>query len=92
MQFEATITSKGQVTIPARLREKLNLNDGDKVEFYVDHDGRVMMRPRQRSARAFLDALEPRHADPSLASDDDAIAKAIEERDAKTRRRKVKAG
>ena len=92
MHFEATITSKGQVTLPARLRAKLNLNDGDKVEFYVDHEGHIMMRPRNRSAKGFLDALEPRRPDPALASDDAAIAKAVEERDARTRRRKAKAG
>ena len=74
MQFEATITSKGQVTLPARLRERLNLKDGDKVEFYVDHEGRTMIRPRVRTTEEFLAALEPRQPDPTLASDDDAIA------------------
>jgi antitoxin PrlF len=91
MHFEATITSKGQVTLPVRLRERLNLRDGDKVEFYVDHDGRIMMRARNRSAKGFLDALEPRRADPAVGSDDEAIAKAIGQRDARTRRRKAKA-
>ena len=91
MQFEATVTSKGQVTLPARLRERLNLKDGDKVEFYVDHEGRIMMRPRNRSAKGFLEALEPRRPDPAFDSDDAAIAAAVEQRDARTRRRKAKA-
>ena len=92
MQFEATVTSKGQVTIPARLREKLNLKDGDKVEFHVDHEGRIMMRPRNRSTKGFLEALEPRRPDPAFGNDDEAIAAAVEARDARTRRRKAKAG
>jgi len=29
----AKITSKGQLTIPKKLREELNLNPGDRVEF-----------------------------------------------------------
>ncbi len=29
----ATITAKGQITIPLRLRKKLHLNVGDKIEF-----------------------------------------------------------
>lgn len=91
MHFEATITSKGQVTLPARLRVRLKLQDGDKVEFYVDHEGRVMMRPRNRSPKRFLDVLQPRRPDPTIGSDDEAVAQAVEERDAKTRRRKVKA-
>ena len=43
MHFVATISSKGQITLPARLRDKLKLEEGDKVEFYVDHKGRVMI-------------------------------------------------
>jgi antitoxin PrlF len=92
MPFEATVTSKGQITIPAQLRARLNMKDGDKVEFYSDHEGRIMMRPRNRSPAAFLGALEPRAPDPSIGSDDDAIAKAVAERDARSRRRKAKAG
>jgi antitoxin PrlF len=91
MHFEATVTSKGQITIPAQLRAHLKLKDGDKVEFYADHGGRIMMRPRNRSATEFLDALEPRVPDPSIGSDDEAIAQAIAERDARSRRRKAKA-
>jgi AbrB family looped-hinge helix DNA binding protein len=60
---EATVTSKGQITIPAQLRARLNLKDGDKVEFYADHEGRIMMRPRNRSPAAFLGAAcaRPQH-------------------------------
>jgi AbrB family looped-hinge helix DNA binding protein len=29
----ATITSKGQITIPLRVRQKLNLKTGDQLEF-----------------------------------------------------------
>jgi antitoxin PrlF len=92
MHFEATVTSKGQITIPAQLRAHLNLKDGDKVEFYADHEGRIIMRPRNRSAAAFLAALEPRTPDPSISSDDEAIAKAVGERDARSRRRRTKVG
>jgi len=91
VHFVATISSKGQITLPARLRDKLKLEEGDKVEFYVDHKGRVMMRPRKRSAQGFLDSLPPRKPDPDLESEDAAIAKAVEERDAKSRRREARA-
>ena len=42
--FEVTLTSKGQITIPAELRAKLNLKEGDKLEFYMDRSGRVLVR------------------------------------------------
>lgn len=41
----ATITSKGQTTIPKEIREKLKLHTGDKVDFVMGADGMVMLRP-----------------------------------------------
>ena len=39
--FEATMTSKGQVTVPARLRSALGLKSGDKLVFRRGKDGKV---------------------------------------------------
>lgn len=39
----ATITSKGQITIPKEVRDRLGLKPGDRVEIYVDHDGRAVI-------------------------------------------------
>ena len=38
----AKVTSKGQVTIPAGIRKKLNLKEGDKVIF-IEKDGQVVI-------------------------------------------------
>lgn len=38
--FEATITSKGQVTVPKEIRQRLGVRAGGKVRFSVE-DGRV---------------------------------------------------
>jgi AbrB family looped-hinge helix DNA binding protein len=38
-----TVTSKGQVTIPQALRERLGIVPGSKVEFDLAEDGRVVM-------------------------------------------------
>jgi AbrB family looped-hinge helix DNA binding protein len=38
------VTSKGQVTIPKRVRDLLNIRPGSAVEFHVDPDGRVTLR------------------------------------------------
>jgi len=37
----ATMTTKGQVTIPKALRDKLNLRAGDKLDFRLDDDGEL---------------------------------------------------
>lgn len=42
----ATLTSKGQVTIPKRIREELGLEAGTEVEFILDDDGSLRVRPK----------------------------------------------
>jgi AbrB family looped-hinge helix DNA binding protein len=45
------VTSKGQVTIPKRVRELLDIRPGSAVEFHVDPDGRVTLRGVARRRR-----------------------------------------
>ncbi len=40
----AKVTSKGQITIPAEVRNALELKPGTKVVFYPDADGGFVMR------------------------------------------------
>jgi AbrB family looped-hinge helix DNA binding protein len=42
------LTTKGQVTIPKRLRDHLGLKPGSFVEFELTADGRVFLKTRQR--------------------------------------------
>ncbi len=39
-----TMTSKGQVTIPKLVRERLGLTQGSRVEFNLDDRGEVVIR------------------------------------------------
>jgi antitoxin PrlF len=39
-----TLTSKGQVTIPKRVRDALQLSPGDGVEFELNEQGHVVVR------------------------------------------------
>jgi AbrB family looped-hinge helix DNA binding protein len=47
--FNATITSKGQTTIPKEVREALALQSQDRLTFTVLPDGTVIMRAKKRS-------------------------------------------
>ena len=44
----ATLTSKGQVTIPKAVRNSLHLLAGDKIEFVVTEDKEALLRPVTR--------------------------------------------
>ena len=41
----ATLTTKGQVTIPKTVRESLKLNTGDKIEIIVTDQREAIIRP-----------------------------------------------
>jgi len=44
----ATITSKGQVTIPKKVRDSLGLRTGDKIEFVIGQQGELAVWPVTR--------------------------------------------
>ena len=47
----ATLTSKGQITIPADVRRALNVQTGDRVEFVQIEPGRFELVAATRSVR-----------------------------------------
>ena len=44
----ATLTSKGQITIPKEIRERLLLHAGDKLDFRMTEAGDVILTPVTR--------------------------------------------
>jgi antitoxin PrlF len=52
MPASSKISSKGQVTLPREIRERLGLRTGDRVEFLVD-DGRTVIRPARAVENPF---------------------------------------
>lgn len=47
----ATVTAKGQVTVPAEARRRLGITAGTKLEFLITEDGRLEVIPRAGSVR-----------------------------------------
>jgi len=45
----ATLTSKGQLTIPKTVRDTLNLHSGDRVAFIVRGDEEAVLKPVTKS-------------------------------------------
>jgi AbrB family looped-hinge helix DNA binding protein len=56
----ATITSKGQITIPIAIRRHLQADMHDKIEFIVNADGDVCIRPVRIPTIASLSGLHLR--------------------------------
>lgn len=47
----STLTSKGQVTLPKSLRDKLGLGPGAEVSFSVNAQGEVVVKPVAKTRR-----------------------------------------
>lgn len=45
--MHTTLTSKGQVTIPKAVRDRLGLEAGDKLRFHFQSDGKVVVEPER---------------------------------------------
>ena len=56
---EATVTSKGQITIPADIRNALRLAAGERVVFTKLEDGTTIMRAKTRSILDLKGMLKP---------------------------------
>lgn len=52
---KSTLTSKGQVTIPKSIRDRLNLRVGDRLTFRLDSRGGIKM---QRESAPTVDQLQ----------------------------------
>ncbi len=80
----ATITAKGQTTIPKAVRDQLRLGPGDRVEFVIQDDGTALMIPATLTLADLKAAIPPPPRSLTLDEMDEAIHAHAAER---TRRR-----
>jgi AbrB family looped-hinge helix DNA binding protein len=66
---ESTITSKGQITIPKVVRERLHLDVGDTVYFDLRPDGSVVLMARNTPVESLFGLLKQKGSSP-LSVDD----------------------
>ena len=77
-ELPATITSKGQVTIPAEVRRHLGLKKQDKIAFVIEPEGGVRVKaPHYPTLESLAGAAGSLPAPKPL---DEVIAEAREER------------
>ncbi len=73
----ATLTSKGQVTLPKVIRESLSLHSGDKIEIIVTKENEAIIRPVSKKVDEVFCKL---HLSDREAASIEAIDNAVMER------------
>ncbi|WP_236006261.1 AbrB/MazE/SpoVT family DNA-binding domain-containing protein [Paradesulfitobacterium ferrireducens] len=64
------VTSKGQITIPKAVRERLNLTEGDKVAF-IEKDGNIVITKSSIIAlRDFFDSISKEAQDRGITEEE----------------------
>ncbi len=53
----STLSSKGQTTIPIDIQRFLNVKPGDKIQYFVESDGRVSLLPKTLSVKGLKGVL-----------------------------------
>ena len=62
----ATITSKGQITIPLSIRQRLGIDVGDRIEFVELTTGEFTIRPAVHDVRSLKGMLKKQRQAPSV--------------------------
>ncbi|SDM27410.1 AbrB/MazE/SpoVT family DNA-binding domain-containing protein [Halarsenatibacter silvermanii] len=78
----ARVSSQGQITIPAEIRKKLKLDEGDKVLF-VEEEGQIyLLNASLEAMKEFQNSMEGKAAEAGMTAEEDvteAVEKAREE-------------
>jgi AbrB family looped-hinge helix DNA binding protein len=69
----AKVMSKGQITLPIDIRQKLNLQTGDRVALIYENDRVIMMNPAIYAMENFAQAMEGEWEKAGIKSEDDIL-------------------
>ena len=77
----ATLTSKGQLTIPKEVRESLNLHSGDKIEIVVTGKMEAVIKPVSKKVDDIFCKLHKSNRQPvPISTINKAIANRIKDK------------
>lgn len=75
----ATVTSKGQITIPVAIRKKLRLHPGSKIDFVENEAGETVIRAKTGSIRELYGCIKYDGPPVSIEEMNEAIGRAVAE-------------
>ncbi len=77
----ATLTSKGQLTLPKEIRDRLKLDAGAILDFQLQADNTITARQVQPDARRIRGLLKSPHAAPlTVEQMDEAVARHLRDK------------
>lgn len=83
----ATVTDKGQVTVPKEIRDQLGIGPGAKLDFQIESDGSLRVRALKRGAAGLLGLLhDPKRKTTSITQMSAALAQHTADDDKRIRR------
>jgi len=84
--YEATVTSKGQITLPKEVRERLRVGTGGKVRFSFEDKDRIVVARAEASIRDLFGILGKPRRSATLEDMDEAIRQHAVERYLRSKR------
>ena len=83
----ATVTDKGQVTVPKNIRDQLHIATGSKLDFEVEEDGSLRVRVLARGADNLFGLVHRPGSKPlSIEAMDEGIVAATKARNQRSRK------
>lgn len=83
----ATVTDKGQVTVPKNIRDQLHIETGSKLDFEVEEDGSLRVRVLARGSENLFGLVHrPGRSSLSVEAMDEGIIAATKARNQRTRK------
>jgi antitoxin PrlF len=77
----ATLTTKGQITIPKSVRDSLHLHSGDRIAFVLHGDSEAVLKPITKSVDDVFGTLHaPSQPQRTVAEMNQAVANRIRSR------------
>ena len=73
----STLSRKGQTTIPMEIQRLLNLKPGDKIQYFVESDGRVSLVPKTLSFKNLKGVLPKPSKTMSIEEMDEVIRQRV---------------
>jgi antitoxin PrlF len=68
-QFTSTLSQKGQVKIPAKIRDYIDAKAGDQIQFVIEGDNVFVnvVKKKKNSLLALFGAMPPKAGEPNLS-------------------------